>query len=388
MDTIRTIAGLVVLSAFVIIFACAPEQKTVNGPKTEALVPAKAVREAGEDRWEETIKAAKKEGRVNFVSTAGGEVRNAMSEAFYQKYGISAEAIGGRGPEIAEKILRERKAGIYGVDVYIGGPTTVITQLKPAGVIDRLEPALILPDLKDPDLIKKSWLNGSLPWLDRDRSLLSFTVYPSTTFAINTDMVKLEEVKSWQDLLHPKWKGKMVLNDPTIAGAANTWFGGVLQIMGIEFMQKLAQQELIITRDQRQQIEWLAHGKYPVVIAPDTVPMTAFQKAGSPISYVMPVEGTGVTSGHGNISLINRAPHPASAILFINWLLSNEGQAVFSKAILNPSARVDVSTDWVDPAKIIRPGVKYYYGTNTEEFHLAGMDAMKKARDIFGNLLK
>lgn len=384
-------AALLTLIAFLLV-ACAPQapaesapQAAAPSPKGEAAAPLSQApaKEAWEIEWEKVIEAAKKEGSLVLYSTAGSEVRAAIAIAFRKKYGVQVEAVGARGGEISQKIMSERRAGLYFADVYTGGTTTVTTELKPAGVIDPLEPALILPEVKDP----KAWWEGQLPWVDKDHYLIAFTLYPSTTYAINTTLVRAEELKSYKDLLNPKWKGKLVMNDPTLPGAANRWFGGVSQAMGLDFMRELARQEPVILRDQRLQVEWLAHGKYPISIAPDTSAMASFQKAGAPVSYVTPVEGSIMTSGHGNICLINKAPHPNAARLFINWLLTKEGQTVFSRAILNPSARLDVPTDFVDPEKMRVQGVKYYNSEN-EEFLLAGPERMKVARDIFGHLIK
>lgn len=374
-----------------LVVACAPKSEAVPSPASpkpasEEVAPAgpkAVVKEAWEVEWEKVMEAAKKEGGLVLFTTAGAEVRSALVVAFKARYGLQLEAVGARGGEITQKIMSERRAGLYLGDVYVGGTTTPTTELKPVGALDPLEPALILPDVTDP----KVWWEGKLPWVDRDHYLLSITLYPSTTYAINTNLVKAEELKSYRDLLNPKWKGKMVMNDPSIPGSANRWFGGVSQSMGLDFMRELAKQEPLIIRDQRLQVEWLAHGKYLVAVAPDTAPMASFKEAGAPVSYITPVEGSIMTSGHGNVSLVNKAPRPNASRVFINWLLTKEGQAVFSRATQNPSTRVDVSEEYVDPAKRRVPGVKYYNSEN-EEFLLAGPDRMKVAREIFGHLIK
>lgn len=373
------------LMVLLVLVACVPQAAPapVATPVAVAPLSQAPAKEGWEVEWDKVMEAAKKEGSVVFSSTAGAEVRAPVASAFKGKYGLRVESVGARGGEISEKLKAERRAGLHLVDVYIGGPTTVLTDLKPAGVLDPLEPALILPEVKDP----KVWWRGQLPWGDKDHYLISFTQYPSSTYAINTELVRAEELKSYRDLLNPKWKGKMVMNDPTLPGAGNTWFARVgYIIMSLDFLRELAKQEPVILRDQRLQVEWLAHGKYAIAIAPDTTPMAYFGKAGAPVSYVTPVEGLVLAAGHGNVSLVNRAPHPNAAKVFINWLLSREGQEVWSRATLNPSVRLDVSSEHVEPEKRREPGVKYY--VQDEEFYLANPEQVKVAKEIFGHLLK
>lgn len=322
---------------------------------------------------------------------AGGEARTALIRAFNEKYGIKVEAISASGRELATKILTERKAGLYLGDVYVGGAKTQVTPFKPEKVLDPLEPVLILPEVTDP----KKWWNERLPWVDPDHMIFTFTLYPGTTYAINTTMVKKEEVKSYKDLLDPRWKGKIVMGDPTLAGGpVQKWFVALAydvikieSMSGMDFMRALAKQEPAILKDRRLQVEWVAHGKYPITIAPDTPSMTDFINAGAPIAYVNPVEGNFLTSGYGGVSLINRAPHPNAARVFINWLLTKEGQMVYTRALPYNSTRLDVPTDHIDALKLRQPGVAYVNLEN--EDYLLKEDARGAiAKEIFAQQLK
>jgi ABC-type Fe3+ transport system substrate-binding protein len=75
-------------------------------------------------------------------------------------------------------------------------------------------------------------------------------------------------------------------------------------------------------------------------------------------------EGTHVTSAFANIALVNRAPHPNAAKLYINWVLSREGVTSFSKATGDPPLRVDVPTGHIESWAVPKPG---WPVTNTEE---------------------
>lgn len=360
--------------------------RTTQAPSSEkapAAAPAAPVTSTAGGQWEKVVSQAKKEGNVVVFGTVAGETTTVMGKAFLDKWGMRAEFIGGRGAEVAQKILTERKSGLYLIDVYLGGTTSAVTMLKPAQVFDPLEPALILPEVADP----KMWANG-LDFVDKDRTIMPYLSYAVPPMAINTNQVKPEDIKSYRDLLQPRWKGKIVMQDPSQPGTAIVWFGVVSElIMGIDYMKDLAKQEPVITRDRRLQVEWLAQGKYPIAIAPQSDILGNFEREGAPIKKHLTQEGTFRTGGSGFIALVNQAPHPNAARLFINWFLGKEAQTLYSKNNLLPSARVDVLKDHVDPGNIVQPGVKYFE-VDKEDFVRFDTKRWEIAREIFGPLMR
>lgn len=380
--------------------ACAPQAAPtpVLAPTPGAAAPSVTpvavavevpVKEPWGVEWEKLVVAAKREGRVVWLGTVGAEVRRAVTEAFGSKYGIKVEVIAGRASEVGAKIMSERRAGLYLADVMSAGPgPTTATVLKPAGALDPLEPVLVLPELTDPDVIKKTWWGGELLWVDKERTMLAFVAYPSGKIVVNTNLVKPGEIKSYRDLLDLKWKGKMTLNDPTVGGSGNNWFTSLAEsIMDLDYLRKLAKQEPVILRDQRLQVEWLAQGKYPIAITPKEDIVKEFITVGAPLKGITPAEGAYIIQGYGSVLLINRAPHPHAAKLFINWLLSKEGVTTFSRAYGTQSARLDVPTDYIDPEMLRQPGIKYYSNI-TEEVSLKAAQYLKVAEEVFGEVLK
>lgn len=335
-------------------------------------------------RWGNLLKEAKKEGILSLYSTSGGEIRDAIAKPIQDKLGIKLEFITGKGAEVSQRLVAERRSGIYLADVYIGGSTTILTQMKPAAMLDPLEPEVFLPEALSP----QSWNGGGLRWKDKDKTAISFITFAVPPLTINTTLVRPDEIKSYKDLLNPKWKGKIILNDPTVAGVGLRFFliaGGI--IMGYDYMKELVKQQPIILRDQRQQVEWIAQGKYAIVVTTKPETVADFVQAGAPLAYVTPVEGMWTSSGSGNIALMNKAPHSNAARLFINWLLSREAQVIFSKAYGAPSARADVPTEGLDPATLVKPGIKYIEG-DSEEVELGSIEQRKLAVEIFAPLMK
>lgn len=381
------------VSVFMILFfifltaACAQKQ----GP-TSAPVPAKETspsaatsRQSWEQEWEKTLQAAKKEGTVILYSTANTTVRTAMGNAFRQKYGLTLESVTGRGAEQALRLINERRNGLYLADVYMAGTTTPVTQLKPAGVLDPMEPALILPEVKDP----KSWYGGVMHWVDSQHTILGALAYPNALILANTQMVKQGEIRSLRDLLSPVWKGKIVINDPTVPGSGSKSFSMLgWVILNMDYWRQFARQEPVVMRDQRALVEWVARGKYPVSFAPRAPEVTEFKTAGAPIELLPPSEGTYLTTGSAGIALIGRAAHPNAAKVFLNWFLSREGQTVFTRAHGGHSARIDVPTEGLDPDLTRQAGVKYFIGADSEDFLVKEDKSRELAMEIFGPLMK
>src|SRR3990167_7263981 len=202
---------------FVLTLSCAPkaaQPKETPAPGSNMTTPSAGQKVGWEKDFENTLIEAKKEGKVVVYQTAGPDLREALAKAFFNKYGITVESLTGTGFQVSEKIIRERRAGLYLSDLYQGGVTTPTLLLKPAGVLDPLEPTFIIPDIKDAELIKKIWWEGKLQWVDSDHKILSFMAFPIPWLVINTDLVRIDEINSYRDLLNPKWKGKIVWFDP------------------------------------------------------------------------------------------------------------------------------------------------------------------------------
>lgn len=364
------------------LLSCAPAEKTQN-PVVSVSEQPLAVKASWEEEWNKITKEGRKEGWVVIYSTLGSDTTNLLTKVFKEKYGVSLEFISGRGAEVAQKLSTERKAGIYNADIWLGGVGSAITLLKPQNAFDKLEPVLILPEAVDP----KMWVGGELEFVDRERTMMAHLSYVVPPLAINTSLVKPEDIKSHRDLLQPRWKGKMVMQDPTSAGTGISWFSVLSTQLGYDFMRELAKQDPVIIGDRRLQLDWVAQGKYPVAIAPQSDTVGMFKREGAPVAQLILDDGTYVAAGSGFIILVNKAAHPNAARLFINWFLGKEAQTLYSKSNLLPSSRLDVPTDHLDPVTVRQSGVKYF-NRNNEEFIAGDLERQKVAREIFGNLMR
>lgn len=333
---------------------------------------------AGGD-WEQLLADAKKEGRVVIGSSAGPNVREAIKKPLKDKYGIEAEFVTARPLETYKRISAERRAGLYTMDVMLAGTGTIQKSFKPDGFLESLDSVIILPEVLD----GKNWIKGEVHWVDKEHFQLAFLYMYQGIICINSTMVKPDEITSMNDLLDPKWKGKIVFNDPSTNGMGNGTFYAILKsIMDLDYLKQLAKQDLIIERNQRLQVEWIARGKYPILIGSRPEVVTEFKQAGAPLGFIIPKEGSFADCGPAGISQMTKAPHPNASRFFINWLLSKEGQTVVSQAFGGQSARLDVSADHVDPDLVIKPGAKVY-DTTTAEVAFDKGGSLKIAKETF-----
>lgn len=364
-----------------LLMACKPESLPAKSPAQVTSNQSSASSKSGwEAEWEKTIETAKKEGRLLVMATGGKELGTAWNRVFKEKFGIEAEMIAGTGNELSQKILAERRAGLYLADVYAGGTTTSLTSLKPTGALDKLDPVLFLPEVLD----EKAWMRKKIEWADADHTVLAFSIYTRNPLAINTTLVRKGEVRSLYDLLEPKWKGKISMNDPTIQGGGFSLFQVYAKHLGLEFWERLAKQEILLSRDRRQFMWWLANGKVAVAIAPNNASFTELKEAGAPLEFLTPEEGTYLSTGNGSVSILNRAPHPNAARVFINWILTREGQAIFSRSMGVPSARSDVPVDHLSPDMVWSPTGKYIAEDFSEEAMAGKTQSLELAIKVFG----
>ncbi len=358
----------------------------VPPPTQPAQQAAKPAGPAWQARWDTVVKAAKQEGKVLVYTSANPATRQALAAGFEKKFGIAAEFIAGREEEFSQKILSERRAGLFLGDILIGGPSGVFRTLKPEKVLQDVSALLILPEVTDPNL----WHGKALPILDQEKQIFSFVSQAATLTAVNTDLVKDNDIKSYKDILDPRWKGKIIMDDPTVAGAASSWTQMMLAIYGPQdgrqFLENLLKQSPVLLRDKRLVVESLARGKYAIAIGADIQTTSDFKKLGSPIRWLKPIEGGQSLAGGGSVEVLSQPAHPNAAAVFVNWLLSKEGQTIFKDNYGAPSARVDVSTEGIDPAFIPREGEKLVMAD--EKWYMERPKLMETNKQIFGPLMK
>jgi len=314
--------------------------------------------------WDKTVQAARREGQlVLHVSESYDPIFREFQKKFPE---IKVITVSGRGSQIAQRVLAERRAGKFLADLYMSGSGTPYRHFYQRGILDPIKPVLLLPEVVD----KSKWWRGEHFYHDDEgKYILAFNGVPQSYFAYNTNLVNPKEIKSYWDFLDPKWKGKIVSLDPTMGGAVS----GVLTFiyhnpqLGEKFLRRfLTEMDLTATRDGRQLVNWLAVGKFSIsaLAPPDRVGIYDAQKQGLPVNIFDSrnfKEGIPLSTSSGNMAFFNKAPHPNAAKLAINWLLSREGQIIYQKVNLDKnSLRIDIPKDqYVLPHVRREKGVDY-----------------------------
>jgi len=322
--------------------------------------PAASGAAAGD--WNQVVAAAKQEGQVVVMGQGGNNVVDALTAGFKKAYpDIKIDYTGATGPEIANKLLTERQAGRFTVDVVVHGTTTFITQLIPAGALDPLQSHLIGPNDRDPS----KWREGYTFADDAGKYDFMLLVGVKVPLIYNPKAMSPSDLKSYKDLLDPKWKGKMAMFDPRSAGSglASATFWYTTPSLGKDYLKEFfGKQGVVLTSDDRQLTDWVARGQYPIGVAAQDFSAIELKERGVPVEFLHAdglKEGTYVTAAWGSLGAVNKAPHPNAANLYIDWLMSKEGQEAMAKASGYPSRRLDASTAGLADAVIPKPGVEY-----------------------------
>jgi iron(III) transport system substrate-binding protein len=296
--------------------------------------------------WERVQQDAKKEGTIVVGIPARAELRKQMEAVFKPKFAIDMDLSTARGPQNASRIAAEYAAGVKNFDVFIGGSGT-FESLVEGGMVEPLDALMLLPEVKE----AKQWWGGHI-WEDNlsgNRHLYSFIAEAGTGgLWFNTEAAKPNELRSFDDLLNPKWKGKIGFLDPRTPGSGQSVWSYLWDKKGEPFLRKLLQQDLFISRDQRQLGDALAKGKVAIALGISFYTLEGFIVANLPVKELpTPKEGLPSSNGSGVIGVVKNPPHPNAARLFVNWLLSKEGQELYVKAMHQSTRRLDVDTKWL-----------------------------------------
>lgn len=319
--------------------------------------------------WDKTVELARKEGKVVVSLTTSAELRAAIEKQFEKRFGIDVEPVVGRATSVIRKIIDEARAGVAYVDVHIGGSESMITGLMPEGILQPVEPSMILPEVREP----KNWWGGHV-WIDNGKRFgYTSMAHLSETLWHNPQRYRGEDFHALDDLLDDKLRGKIAMLDPRTPGAGASLWSFLREVKGEDFLRRLVGQKLIIGRDPRILAENLGKGTTSIVMGMGYYTFAAFIKAGLPIQALpAPKEGTYVSGGSGHLVILKNAPHANASKVFMNWFLSREGQEIFGKALGQGSRRFDVDTKWlreigIAGAKDVLTVEQYYKRENQSE---------------------
>ena len=263
------------------------------------------------------IDAAKKEGAVTWYTVQiVDQIVRPIADAFERKYGIKVNYVRANSMEIGLRVSNEAKAGRVQASLIDGVQTTVM--LKREGLVMKWVP--------DADLPKKVF--------DPEGYWVACNYYINTP-GFNTDLVpRGTEPKTVEDLLDPKWKGKLAWNVQPSVSAGQGFVGSVILAMGEpkarEYLAKLAKQNITPLKvSGRQVLDLVISGEYPIGLQIFNNHAFISANKGAPADWIK-MQPPLVT--YAVMSVLKDAPTPNAAKLLIDFIVSEEGQRVFADA--------------------------------------------------------
>jgi len=316
--------------------------------------------------WDATQRAAEKDGRLVIYGPPGADQQKLYTEIFQQAFPkIKVNYTPGRMSEVISRIMAEQRAGMRQADLVLGGTDSLLGTLKEKGFLQPIRPVLVLPEILD----TAAWFKGKLWFADKeDKFIPMWRAVPYTAACVNTNLVKPNELKSYWDLLQPKWKGKIVSQDLRVGSARNQMYTlYARKDLGPEYLKRLySEMDVTLSRNLPQIADWVAGGKFAIAIG--GVDCDDLAAKGLP---VVPIHLEGVAAvgaGTDPASWLASSPNTNAAKVFLNWILSRDGQTQFQKLTRENSLRVDIPKEGiVNPFSILDPKREYLF-TGLEEY--------------------
>lgn len=301
----------------------------------------------GADRMDRIIAAAKKEGTLTLYTTIAEKDLPTVIKPFEDKYGIKVNVWRAGTDKVLQRIVTEAAARKYTVDVaHFGSPE-----------MEALSREKILHAVNSP--AHKDLLPGSVPahrqWA---ATLLSVWVQAYNTNAIRKDQLP----KSYADLLDPKWKGKL-----GIEGKNEDWFAAVVDVMGggekgLKFFRDLVATNGISVRHGHSLLNnMVIAGEVPLALTVYNYMPEQAKKKGAPIDWLA-IEPAIARSNA--VGVAARAPHPAAALLFYEYMLTDAQQYLNEMDYVPTNTRVPSPLKGVkilqtDPARSLDEAEKW-----------------------------
>ncbi|MCY4583070.1 MAG: ABC transporter substrate-binding protein [Chloroflexi bacterium] len=306
--------------------------------------------------WQELIEAAQAEGQLVIALSGSDSLTGRFAfEAFEDQFDIEVVTSSGSGADNANRILAERSRGAYTVDL-----TTVsggsMERLREAGVYVPVEPLLIHPEVLDRST---GWYFENVLWSDSESTYVmsdSLSVGAIGSIWYNTENVteeELELIDDYHDLLRPEFKGRMAMRAMNNPGSksviARLWLAPGLGPDFLEALHRETDMDLVGAEADRELAEGVANGKWDFGLFGGGRDFRALQNLQLPVRELTLTKTIGALSTEisGGIGVVDQAPNPKAAQLFVNWWYSREGQTadVESTSSFGPLGAVSLRSD-------------------------------------------
>jgi len=301
---------------------------------------------AGADRQQHLVDAARKEGELMVYTSVPVDDMAVLTAAFEKKYGIKVKVWRAGSEKVLQRTVTETRANRFEVDIVeTNGPE-----------LESLHREKMLQEVKSPylgDLIAPALLPHR-EWVSTRLNIFSL--------AYNTNLIKPAELpKTYQDLLNPKWKGKLGVEAEDL-----DWFAGTVGELGEAkglklFRDLVATNGLSVRKGHTLLTNLVASGEVPMALTVYNYKAEQMKNKGAPIEwFIIPPaiarpNGVGVTA---------RAPHPNAAVLFYDFMITDAQPILLKRDYVPTSKKVDTKLNkmpikFVDPRIVLDEGAKW-----------------------------
>ena len=274
----------------------------------------------GADRQQRLVEGAKKEGPLSIYTSAQSDDMGALVAGFEKKYGLKTTVWRAGSEKVLQRAVTEARGNRHTVDIIeTNGPE-----------LESMSREKILVAVKSPNL------SQLIPQALRPHGEWVGTRLNVFVQAWNTNLVKKEELpKTWDDLLHPRWKGRL-----GIEAEDQDWLSGVVSELGEAkgvklFKDIVAANGMSVRKGHTLLTQLVVSGEIPYALTVYNYKAEQLKEKGAPINWGS--IGTPIARANG-VAMLRAAPNPHSAVLFFDFEISEEGQKILASRDFVPTS--------------------------------------------------
>lgn len=267
---------------------------------------------SGPDREQRLAEGARKEGALSIYTSAQTDDIGALVAGFEKKYGLKASVWRAGSEKVLQRAITEARGNRFTVDIIeTNGPE-----------LEAMHREKILQAVKSPHLAQL------MPQAIRPHGEWVGTRLNVFVQAYNTKLVKKEELpKTWEDLLDPRWKGRL-----GIEAEDQDWLAGVVgelgEARGVKlFKEIVAANGMSVRKGHTLLTQLVVSGEIPFALTVYNYKAEQLKQKGAPIDWFS--LGTAIARANG-VGVARQAPNPHAAVLFYDYEISQEGQRILA----------------------------------------------------------
>jgi iron(III) transport system substrate-binding protein len=270
-----------------------------------ALFPAQAS--------EADLAAARKEGKVVWYTSTPIEQANKIVKLFEGETGIKVEMFRSGGSAIVRRFMQESQAGRLAVDVMTTSDPAATAALARKGTFVAFKP-------KNFDKVVEEGR-------DKDGYYVAQRLNLMVIYARSDKVAAADLPKTWGDVLDARYKGKLVMTDPSFTALQLMVVGMMSKNRGWDFYEKLRKNDIMVVQGNQQVSDNIKRGERTIAVGALDSYAASERRAGHPIVTILPADGTFIIPAP--TAVIKGSPNPAAAKVFAEFMIGDAVQKIF-----------------------------------------------------------